>query len=77
VIVVDVLIGLAVGLFLGAWGAGRWIDHRWYCGHWHRASHPCQPAPAKLAEWRQLEERRARAEVLEGEARRLRGSWPT
>lgn len=66
------LIGLALGVFAGHWLANRWIDHRWYCGHRHRASHPCKPTPENLERWKQASDRLDRAEELEEEAKRLR-----
>ena len=61
-----------VGFFAGCWVSNRWIDHRWYCGRRHRASHQCVPKPEHVERWREREERLDRAEELEGEAERLR-----
>jgi len=69
---VGLLFGLTVGGFTGHWLANRWIDHRWYCGHRHRASHPCQPTQENLERWSRTEERLNRAEDLDHEAKRLR-----
>ena len=74
-IVSAVIIAFALGVFAGNWWASRWIDHRWYCGHRHRASHPCQPTPEHLASWKRMESQLDRAEELEDEAKSLRRRW--
>ena len=69
---VGIIIGLVLGVLVDHWLTNRWIDHRWYCGHRHRASHPCQPTPERLEMWKKTEEKFNRAEELEAEAKRLR-----
>lgn len=59
------------GLLLGYKLANRWIDHRWYCGHRHPASHHCESTPENLERWRRwwrrFEEQIDRVEELERE----------
>ena len=55
------------GLLLGYKLANRWIDHRWYCGHRHPASHHCESTPENLEWWRRFEEQIDRVEELERE----------
>jgi hypothetical protein len=69
---------LGVGFFLGLVWARRRIDHRWYCGSFHPADHPCSPRPEYLERQRNREADLRRAEALEDEAEMLRrrfGSW--
>ncbi len=39
------LLIFVLGVIAGWALAHRWIDHRWYCGHFHPASNPCEPVP--------------------------------
>lgn len=75
VVIIFTLGGVVTGFALGDWFASRWIDHRWYCGRRHRASHPCQPSREYLASSRKREEDLGRAEELETEATGLRRRW--
>jgi hypothetical protein len=45
VIVILVVASFALGIVLGHRLANRQIDHRWYCGQWHRATERCEPLP--------------------------------
>ena len=71
------IVTLPAGVLLGALWSNRWIDHRWYCGRRHPASHRCAPTPEHLERWRRFEVQQDEAEKLENRARRLRGgtSW--
>jgi len=66
------IVAFALGVLVGHLWDNRRIDHRWYCGRRHPASHPCQPTPENLERWKRSEERQDRAEELEYEAKRLR-----